>query len=80
MEFIFNSARMVTHTHIQSMEQTKEDPEHWFENLRSSDKAYAITQRVNNEMIWSWIYDNKKKGKEKKHGNDDTDEEGEGRG
>ena len=55
---------MVTHTHTQSMEQIKKDPEHWFANLHPSDKAYAVTQRVNNERVWALTYD-KKKGRTK---------------
>ena len=54
VKFIFDNARMVTHTHTQSLEQIKDDPENWFSNLHPSDKAYAVTQGVNNEMVWAW--------------------------
>ena len=62
VKFIFDNEIMITHTHTQSLEQIKEDPEHWFANLHPSDKAYAITQRVNNESIWAWTYVKKKEG------------------
>ena len=64
VKFIFDNARMVTHTHTQSLEQIKDDPENWFAKLHPSDKAYAVTQRVNNERVWAWTYE-KKKGRTK---------------
>ena len=77
VKFIFDNARMVTHTHTQSLEQIKEDPENWFANLHPSDKAYAVTQRVNNERIWAWTYNKKKRENEKKSVEEKTDKAGE---
>ena len=68
---------MVTHTHSQSLEQIKDDPENWFAKLHPSDKAYAVTQRVNNERVWAWTYEKKKRENENKSTDETTDKSGE---
>ena len=77
VKFIFNNTRKVTHTHTQSLEQIKEDSENWFANLYPSDKAYAVTQRVNNERVLAWTCDKKKRGNEKNSADKNTNKTGE---
>ena len=45
-----------------------ENQDNWLRVLHSSDPAYAIMQRVNNEEYWSWSYTVKK---EKNSGGED---------
>ena len=77
VKFILDNARMVTHIHTQSLDQIKDDPENWFAKFHPIDKAYSVTQRVNNERVWAWTYKEKKRENVNKSADETTKKLGE---
>ena len=60
-EFCFRNARQMSHTPQGAINLILQDESNFWEQMHSSDIAYAVTQRVNNEHMWTdkWLKEKK---------------------
>ena len=52
VQFLFDDTRLVSNTHLKSMEDIRANPENFLVNLHNSGIAYAILQRMNKFENW----------------------------